>query len=204
MKHILEYQSWISLTEMIIPAQFRQFVKKHGFKLECSNCDSSFREHGPGYWSDTRKAHGTDSHEGGYAGNWSKYYLIINTSNACKFGATDFDRSATTYGRVNYYSGDAYIEADFSYNKDIVDFYEIYLCKKSYTLEQAKELVLKHGVYFDKNEPEDSGDHYFLYSINKKMPHSVLEEIINYLKTPTQTSDLEQKYKPESDMPQAT
>jgi hypothetical protein len=184
------------LNEVIIPQQFRRFVKKHGFKLECSDCADAYVEHGPDYYNNLRINHGISGFgDEGYSGKWNKYYLIINVSNNCKYGVKGFDRSATSYGRSQSYKGDAIIVADFNYKKDIIDNSEIALCKITYPRDIVDKFYENYKSYIKYKDFDTPDNESYILETNA-MPHSVLEEIINFLKTPPKpTVELDKKYK---------
>lgn len=189
------------LNEVIIPHQFRKFVKKHGFKLECSDCADSYKERGPDYYKNMMQQHGSKAlQDEGYPGKWNKYYLIINVSNNCVYGVEDFDRSTTDYGTSKSYQGDAIITAEFSYQKDIIDKSEIALCRTTYPRDIADKFYEKYKRYIDYKNFDSPDSNSFIME-TKAMPHSVLEEIINFLKTPPKpTVELEKKYKTDNEI----
>ena len=124
-----------------------------------------------------------------------KYYLIINVSNNCVYGVEDFDRSTTDYGTSKSYQGDAIITAEFSYQKDIIDKSEIGLCKNTYPRDIVDTFCEKYKSYI-KYKDFDTIDASSYWLETDAMPHSVLEEIINFLKTPPKpTVELEKKHK---------
>ncbi len=188
------------VNEVIIPHQFRKFVKKHGFKLECSRCDYTYNDR-------FVYPHGEEpinydwlvKQDTGTMGDWATYYLIINVSNNCEYGVQDFDRSATDYGTSNTYQGDAIIIANFSYKNDTITQSEIGLCKNTYPRDIVDTFCEKYKSYIKyKNFDSIDATSYLLET--DAMPHSVLEEIINFLKTPPKpTVELEKKHKTNTD-----
>ena len=189
------------INEVIIPHQFRSFVKKHGFKLECSRCDHTFDE-SLAFPPDERLPVNYDwlvKQDTGTMGDWSTYYLIINVSNNCEYGVQDFDRSATDYGTSNTYQGDAIIIANFSYKKDIINNSEIGLCKTTYPRDIVDNFYEKYNGYIKYKDFDTPDNESYILETNA-MPHSVLEEVINFLKTPPKpTVELDKKYKSSND-----
>jgi hypothetical protein len=109
-----------------------EFIKKNGFKQECTRCDS---------------IDSTKEGELSTPGVSNSYYLIINNKNSCSqfpLVISDYDKSSWSLSSPINPVGDALIVADFSFETKIIETVQVLLCDKLYT----KEKFLKFKEVF--------------------------------------------------------
>jgi len=146
-----------------------EFIKKMGFKLECSNCDSpSTSESGK---SKT------------YFGEWNKYYLIVNNKNSCSsfpIGISGYDKSSWDLSYRVDGNGDALIIATFNFETKIIESAQILLCDKLYT----KKNFLDFKILFQSNSPTSDrvDSHRGMYWVwLDNLTHQKMQEVIEWI-----------------------
>ena len=185
-EEILRIKSMMMINEKKVP--YRDFVKKHGFKLECSSCDSS-----PNYdkYSIKRNLSYTerDSMPDEISGEWHTYYLIINNKNSCSgfpLMVADYDKSAASLSSPVDVVGDALIVARFNLETQIIEDANVLLCDKLYTKEKYLNFkeVFKSNLNQDyiniANNYNQDGSYWIML---KNLTYQKMEEIINWVNT---------------------
>ena len=170
-ENIQRIKSMMMITEGKKP--YLEFVKKNGFKLECSQCDSI----------DSAK-------EGEFSipGIWTSYYLIINKKNSCSqfpLNISGYDKSSFSLTYPINPVGDALIVVDFSYETKIIDTAEVLLCDKLYTKENYlnfKEVFKSNFVANNNGQNDDSADGSY-WILLKNLTYQKMEEIIYWINT---------------------
>jgi len=184
-EEILRIKSMMMINEKKVA--YRDFIKKHGFKLECSSCDSP-----PNHekYSINSKLSYTerDAMPDTLSGIWNSYYLIINNKNSCSefpLRVSDYDKSTASLSNPVDVVGDALIVATFNTDTQIIEDANVLLCDKLYTKEKFFNFkkVFKSNLnqdYIINTEDDDSQDGSYWIML-KNLTYQKMEEIINWI-----------------------
>jgi hypothetical protein len=152
-----------------------EFIKKNGFKQECTRCDS---------------IDSTKEGELATPGISNSYYLIINNKNSCSqfpLVISDYDKSSWSLSSPINPVGDALIVATFNTDTQIIENANVLLCDKLYTKEKFLNFkkVFKSNLnqdYIINTEDDDSQDGSYWIML-KNLTYQKMEEIINWINT---------------------
>jgi hypothetical protein len=182
-------------------AVYVNFVKNNGFKLECSNCDSSPIP------KSTKKIEvviQNNTERTTYPGEWNNYYKIINNKNSCSefpISISGYDPKHFSFSYpINNISGDALIVATFDEYKPIIFLAKIILCAKLYFKSNIDEFFKLYKSNIDNSSRnEEIGGYYEITLIN--LQYSTMEQIIDWLSTNHKpTTMLDNKHKNKDDL----
>lgn len=160
-------------------AVYNDFIKKNGFKVDCSDCDGA-----PIHYS--KNTSYDDKLYGGefYDATTNNYYLIINNKNSCSsfpLSVADYDKSSVSLSRPVNASGDALIVGEFDYDSEIITDVNVILCQKLYPKEKTNELVKLYKQYVDASDGDYGIYEGTYWIVFKQLTYSDMENIIEWL-----------------------